>query len=508
MKPPLHTHRIRTTTCRINTNKLAITLAAIAITAVTPSLSAQETTFFGERLGGGGVSTPEYSLKDSVFYDTVWSFRARNGNIGAQEFRQDGTVRHYDGHKEYPNHWSVSSDPKSREIFIGNEKWELSANGETLLQMGHRLWYRGTTPPPPLPKLRESLADPNVYWQNGNSQYVFSSNGTWAEYYKGNKKTGTWEPWYGNVISLSQEKDEFFILSEDGNYMLKKSGRWEKRLRSNAASSTTKPASGTASGNAATKANVPTAKPAAGSALGSAAKKTNVPTSQTIAEGLSTLKKQRDTAISTALTRFAKSNETQLETIKRRAISGTGQPNMDLIKDIQGAQEAIKRKESFANIPLKFRSKPSSLEREFAKFMTKYNNGIFANYETVEARFKRGYENLRKQALTINDIVLAQKIQDEIDSLFPAESYILANLWNPHWIDNEIWEFKNDGKYFNYNEKTGKYRRRGKWEFRKERGETGIRIDGNNDWQHWFSPDRKRLRNPGDGGTLVRINRD
>ncbi|MDR1496880.1 MAG: hypothetical protein LBS59_00485 [Puniceicoccales bacterium] len=497
MKNTTHTNRIRAITRRINTNIFvtAVATALMAIVTAQPPLFAQEeATFFGRRIGGDNSGTRTSSSRENhVFYNTVWCFPYldKTEKAGTIEIRINGDCHHVHSHAQWTSPWTVV-DSKTIKIPAKNEKFVIFDKEQKMAvhfwENKFRMLYRGTTLPPPAPHVAKTVANPAIDWCNldDNSRFEFNADGTWKKFEGGNKKQGNWFQTVKNTIRLTGEDNAYFEVQTDGKFIIRHDQKkWQSSARISASSAVGN-VPPTAAKNAETTKN-PTA-------------------AQAIVTEFFTLNKQRDEALSSALTRLSKSDEYQLESLKRRAISGKAK--VEFFKEIQAAIGAVQKNGQFDATPLKFWERPTSLEREFCQIKSKRDNGIFAIYRTVEVRFKRAYENLLKRSLMLDDIILAKKIQDEIDSFFPAKLYITANLWKTEWNNNEVWEFKSNGELFKYDTKTGRHRRQGQWEFRSEKGKTGLRIDGNNDWQHWFSPDRKKLRNPVDGGTLARINRD
>ncbi len=75
------------------------------------------------------------------FAGTVWKFNAGGGNEGITEFRTDGTMRHFDGKKEYPGTWQQIDEQTVRGV--NNDTWKLINNGICLRQVfmgGSRVW--------------------------------------------------------------------------------------------------------------------------------------------------------------------------------------------------------------------------------------------------------------------------------------------------------------------------------------------------------------------------------
>jgi hypothetical protein len=247
---------------------LAATLAIFVL--FTPFASADENdTLFGRRsedgVAGATPSAPATAQPDaatqeklratSPFSGTTWCYRASSGNVGTTEFRKNGELLHNDGHKLQFGRWEITVDPYM--VNRSGEQWELSPDRKTLTQyFGRhlRVWYPGTTPPPPTARLRSIVGDPNVYWRashpNGDiSEWTFFPDGRWQESWRKTTPSGTWIPWYGDVLKYGGHNLDLFYLSEDGNSLLrsshgKASGTYQKRYRagyapSPAAASTT-----------------------------------------------------------------------------------------------------------------------------------------------------------------------------------------------------------------------------------------------------------------------------
>jgi hypothetical protein len=462
------------------------------VTAQPPLFAQEEATFFGRRIGGDNSGTRTSSSRENhVFYNTVWSFfcHSKYEETGRLEFRADGncSLKGVDG--EWIHEWHVVN---SRTVKIGDEEGErftLSDDGKTGVHSWHggkfRVFHRGTRLPPSAPHVVKTIAKPGVVWKNleEDSQYEFTADGNWTRVERGNKEHGIWVQTVGNTIQIVSGTQFYFEVPIDGKFIIRHDQKkWHGNDRTSSGSiSPMEP-----------KKSEPAGKTTA---------------TQAIATELSALNKYRDEALSSALTQLSKSDERQLEYLKRRAISG--QVRLAFFKEIQTAIEAVKQNKSFDAFPLKFRNKPSSVEQEFCKLKEKRDNGIFTIYKVVEARCKRAYENLRKRALLNNDIPLAQKIQEEMDSLFPAEVYVITNLWKAAWREkDEVIEFKRNGEIFSYKEKTGWKRWDDRWEFRRENGKVGIRWTVNGINHHWLSTDKNTMVNPVDGGLLLRVKRN
>jgi hypothetical protein len=220
-------------------------LLAVNFFVVPAATADSNDTLFGRRTGGGSASpTPaapapaqpdageqESRRASSPFYGTTWCYRAVNGNIGITEFRKNGEMFCSDGlGVKVTLRWELTADPNT--VNGCGNRWKLPPDRKTLTQHYApsrllRIWYPGTTPPPPTARLRSVIGEPNVYWRFsyndvGVSEFTFFPDGTWRELLNGQPcRSGVWTPWYGDVIKYDENPDDLFYLSEDGNSLVR-----------------------------------------------------------------------------------------------------------------------------------------------------------------------------------------------------------------------------------------------------------------------------------------------
>jgi hypothetical protein len=330
------------------------------------------------------------------------SYRAWNGNTGITEFRKDGSLRHFDGYKEYPFRWDK-----------GHE-YVLSSDQKIIVQGGWRIWYRGDTPPPPSPTLKSAIASPEVYWRKESKDkvfddYVFSPNGTCVEYFGELRVRGEWTPWYGNVVKFKREggNDDSFFLSSDGNTLTRNSDKavWQKRIRSGVVTKPVLPA------------GIPKTQPApiVAKTSGNSAPPVKAAPELPPAEEFAKLNQFRDAEVSALFAKASNSrgDKAALESLKKRI----GLDDVNLLEKIQRAFDSLEKNERFDVVPqgLGFSTKISSLERDFWRIVETRDKSYVTAFQSVSQRFKSSYEKVLKRAVAANDLVLAREIKSAIE---------------------------------------------------------------------------------------------
>lgn len=385
------------------------------------TLSADVATPFGIRRGDGNTSDTSQvplqlpqtveTLSASPLYGTIWCYRAWNGITANIEFRKDGSCSVFDGARLHSGKWFNKN--KNNAIFqFGNWqcKFILSDNGKVLTQDWNgglqRLYYPGTTPPAASHKLRDSIADTNVYWEmrngEGTSQYVFSASGAWREYWKGEKKSGSWLGWYGNTIKFTDGEHGFFHLSEDGNTLIRYDGkRWQKRFRTNAVPINAKTAS---------TANTEKSQEA------SKTSSTKVTSPQTLIEEFEALKQQKTAAFNTAFTSINQKDSRALLSLKNRI----GTKDIVVLENINKALNAIEKNELFpTHPPMPGEEKKMNLfAQEFFRIFEAHDRNYTKTLKNVSDRLRTSYTNLLKRAIASGDLQIAKEIKNEME--FPA----------------------------------------------------------------------------------------
>jgi hypothetical protein len=163
----------------------------------------------------------------------VWSYLMPNRTVKTIEFFTDREVR------VSTNGWVSESFQWFKEdgaVTANSSRWFPSPDGKTILEEArHRVWHRGSVPPPPDPKLTAALTAEGTRWEaeDGGTFYVFRSDGTCTEEGRLWTPNAAWEPWYGRTACIrhaGRSVDPVLArLSPDGGMLTREDGKVYRR---------------------------------------------------------------------------------------------------------------------------------------------------------------------------------------------------------------------------------------------------------------------------------------
>jgi hypothetical protein len=163
----------------------------------------------------------------------VWSYLMPDKVVMTIEFFTDKEVRFQkDGKVTAQFQWRLENGA----LTANGSHWSTSPDGQTILEeTRHRMWHRGRQPPPPDPKLAETLAAEGARWEaeDGETTYVFRPDGTATEERRPDTPKATWEPWYGRTVCIRPIGRSVYPalarLSPDGRTLTREDGKVYRR---------------------------------------------------------------------------------------------------------------------------------------------------------------------------------------------------------------------------------------------------------------------------------------